>query len=413
MRILLVTPMPPQADAHGAIPLVLHAQLVGLLARGHEVTLVTAATGEPGEAAALERLRGEGIDLHVAVRSTDAEGRWRRRAALAGGWLRGDRPWRTVWFAVAGMQQTLDRLTAEREFDVAAFEDNAMGSYAVPPGLPRVLTEHEVRPVRRPTRPPAAPASWPGWVFSELDWHRWPGYERSVWSRADVIQVFGARDRDGIGSLAPQLLERVRVNPFGIALLKALDPAAEEPGTILFAGNFTHPPNVEAARWLAERLLPALRARGSGARLLVVGAAMPAEVRALAAGDIELRPDAPRIEHELARAAVVVAPVRTGGGMRMKVLQALAAGKAVVTTTRGAEGIELATPAPLLVADDVDETAAAVAGLLADPEARAELGTRACAYAARRHSPEAYAERLEQSYEEAVWRAERRLAQGQ
>ena len=413
MRILLVTPMPPQADAHAAIPLVLHAQLAGLLARGHEVTLVTAATGEPGEAAALERLRGEGIDLHVAVRSTGAEGRRRRRVALAGSWLRGGRPWRTVWFAVAGMQQTLDRLTAERDFDVAAFEDNATGSYDVPPGLPRVLTEHEVRRPRRPAGPPAAPASWPGWLFSELDWHRWPTYERSVWSRADLIQVFGARDRDGIGSLAPELLERVRVNPFGIALPAALEACVEEPGTILFAGNFTHPPNVDAARWLAERLLPALRTRGSGAKLLVVGAAMPAEIRALAADDIELRPDAPRIEPELARAAVVVAPVRTGGGMRMKVLQALAAGKAVVTTTRGAEGIDLAAPAPLLVADGADDTAAVIAELLADPIARAELGTRARAYAARRHSPEAYAERLEQSYEEAAGRAERRLAHGQ
>ena len=95
---------------------------------------MTAATGEPGEEDALERLRGDGIDVHVAVRSTGAEGRWRRRAALSGSWLRGDRPWRTVWFAVAGVQQTLDRLTAEREFDVVAFEDNAMGSYGVPPG---------------------------------------------------------------------------------------------------------------------------------------------------------------------------------------------------------------------------------------------------------------------------------------
>jgi glycosyltransferase involved in cell wall biosynthesis len=411
MRILLVTPMPPQAEAHGAIPLVLHAQLAGLLARGHEVTLVTAATGEPDEAAALERLRGEGIDLHVAARSTGADGRWRRRASLAGGWLRGDRPWRTVWFAVAGMQQTLDRLTAERHFDVAAFEDNATGSYDVPPGLPRVLTEHEVRRPRRTARPPAAPASWPGWAFSELDWQRWPEYERSVWSRADIIQVFGARDRDGIGSLAPELLERVRVNPFGVTLPGALDARAEEPGTILFVGNFTHPPNVDAARWLAEQLMPALRAGDSGAKLVVVGAAMPAAVRALAAGDIELRPDAPRIEDELARAAVVIAPVRTGGGMRMKVLQALAAGKAVVTTPRGAEGIALATPAPLLVADDAGDTAAAVAGLLADPGARAELGTRARAYAARRHSPEAYAERLEQTYEEAARRGKRRLAE--
>jgi glycosyltransferase involved in cell wall biosynthesis len=409
MRILLVTPMPPQAEAHGAIPLVLHAQLAGLRARGHDVTLVTATTGEPGEATALEQLRDDGIDLHVAVRSTGAEGRWRRRAGLTGSWLRGDKPWRTVWFAVAGMQQTLDRLTAECDFDVAAFEDNATGSYDVPPGLPRVLTEHEVRDAR----PPSRPSSFPGRVFSELDWRRWPDYERSVWSRADVIQVFGERDRDGIASLAPELLERVRVNPFGIALPEELDAHAEEPGTILFVGNFTHPPNVDAARWLAEQLMPALRTRGTGATLVVVGSAMPAEVRALAASDIELRPDAPRVEDELARAAVIVAPVRTGGGMRMKVLQALAAGKAVVTTTRGAEGIDLVAPAPLLVADDVDDTAAAVAGLLADPEARAELGTRARAYAARRHSPEAYAERLEQSYAEAIRRAERRLGQGQ
>ncbi len=107
-----------------------------------------------------------------------------------------------------------------------------------------------------------------------------------------------------------------------------------------------------------------------------------------------------------------MAPVRTGGGMRMKVLQAMAAGKAVVTTPRGTEGYTgFGEEPPLAVAESGAEIAAATAALLEDEAARRSLGERARGFAERHHSPEAWAGRQTAVFEEAR-AARRRVADG-
>jgi glycosyltransferase involved in cell wall biosynthesis len=132
---------------------------------------------------------------------------------------------------------------------------------------------------------------------------------------------------------------------------------------------------------------------------VVVGRSAPNEIRALAADDIDVLGEVPSISQYLEAAAVVLAPVRAGGGMRMKVLHALASGKAVVTTSRGSDGLMLAGPdPPLVVSDDALGIATATAELLRDAGQRHALGARARAYAAAHHSPEAYAKRLESVY---------------
>ena len=94
----MLTPMPPQARGSGAIPVVLHAQLIGLAAR-HDLTLVTVAGAEPGEWEAVEELRKSGIPVR-AVRRTELSGwaRWNRGWQLASAWLFSRGAWRTIWF---------------------------------------------------------------------------------------------------------------------------------------------------------------------------------------------------------------------------------------------------------------------------------------------------------------------------
>ncbi|MGN6664502.1 MAG: glycosyltransferase [Solirubrobacterales bacterium] len=402
MRVLLVVPVPPQADGAGAIPVLLHAELLGL-ARRHEVTLVTAAGDEPGETEAAERVGGE-VETHVADRRRPPPGRERRRRQLrmAASWARARWPWRTVWFADPGIQRILDRLSAEREFDVVAVEDSAMSVFRYPAGTPTVFTHHEVLRPRPVDWHPGPPREWPGWAFGELDWRRWARFQPEAWRRFDRVQVFSRRDADTVTELAPELAPRLRVNPFGLVLPPRANPAREAAGTVLFVGNFAHPPNRDAAIWLAREILPAVLARRPEARLRIVGSGPTPEVRALAGPRVELVADAPSVLPHLEEAAVVMAPVRTGGGMRMKVLQAMAAGKAVVTTTRGTEGYTgFGEEPPLAVADGEAEIAAATAALLADDDARLALGGRARKFAERHHSPEAWGERLTAVYEEA------------
>jgi glycosyltransferase involved in cell wall biosynthesis len=414
MNILLVAPMPPSPTGL-AIPRVLHAQLVGLSERNH-VTLAVVAGPEEPELEAVEQLRAAGVDVHAACRHEPrAFGeRWRRRRRLAGGWLGSRSPWRTVWYREPGLQPILDGLLADRQFDVIAVEDSAAGVYRYGSSAATVYTEHEVRRPRRLQLPSGRPRSWARGLLGELDWGRWPAHQLSIWRRFDLIQAFTARDADAIRTLAPEIADRVRVNPFGIDLPDELPPAMATSREIVFMGNFTHPPNVDAALWLGSEIMPKLRSMAAGARLTLIGPWAPAAVQALACTDIRVAGAVPDLRPYLSSAAVVLAPIRIGGGMRMKVLEALALGKAVVTTSRGAEGLEHDGGPPLAVADTADEIASETARLLADAGGRRALGERARAFVAEHHSPRAYAARLEQAYDEARERfreksSERRL----
>jgi polysaccharide biosynthesis protein PslH len=118
---------------------------------------------------------------------------------------------------------------------------------------------------------------------------------------------------------------------------------------------------------------------------------------------VEVVADVDAVAPYLSMASVVVAPVRTGGGMRMKVLQALASGKAVVTTARGAQGLAVSgAEPPLVIAEDAEAIAIAVADLLQDEARRRLLGSRARGFVLAQHGLDAYARRLEVVYEEAI-----------
>lgn len=403
LRILMVAPMPPDRRAPGAIPVVLHS-LASALARRHAVTFVTVAGPDRAELKAAEEAALFGIEMHAVPRPQPRGiGKWARRARMAATWLRGRYPWRTIWFAEPEIQTVLNRLASTRRFDVVLVEDNAMGLYRFPAGVPRVLTEHEVRSPR--------PVDWASvrrngfvrWAFRELDWCRWPRYHATVSESFDRIQVFTPRDADRLCFLVPHLASRICVTPFGLELPAPADPGLEERGRIVFVGNFTHPPNVDAAIWLGSEIFPKVKALHPSARLTLVGIAPPANVVALAGEHIEVTGPVDDVEPLLERAALLVAPVRIGGGMRMKILHALALGKPVVTTLRGAAGLEIAgEEPPLVVAENTDSLARETATLLANQAVRRSLSQAARVFVERHYSAEAYARRVEATIAELL-----------
>jgi glycosyltransferase involved in cell wall biosynthesis len=399
----MVTPMPPDSHGSGAMPRVMSAQLTGL-ARTHDVTLATLAGPNPEELDAADRLAASGFDLHAVCRSEPGDVRRRiRDVALAARWARGSRPRRALWFFDPRLQRVLERLLEERRFDIVAVEDNAMGAYSYRTNVPMVITEHEVRRRR--------PIDWSGirsvspvrWALTEADWRRWRRFQPAVWSRFSRIQVFSKRDAAAIAEVAPRLASRVRVTPFGMAPPAPAPPDGVVPGSMLFVGNFWHRPNVDAALWLGREIMPRLRELAGGVDLTIAGVAPPTEVRALSSGDVAVTGPVPDLAQLYARVDLVLAPVRIGGGMRMKVLEALAVGKAVVTTPKGVDGLDLgAGDPPAVVAETTEGFAQAVVKLLADADLRRSLGARAREFAAEHFSEAAYASRLEQTYLELV-----------
>jgi polysaccharide biosynthesis protein PslH len=391
VRSLLVCPLLPHPGARTAGALVMYEHLRALAESG---PVALAAFAGPDEGEALERLRREGIEVHAVPR---AAGRWLRRLRAASGWARGEQPLRALKFHHPRMQELLDRLLAERRLDLLQVEDNAMGAYRYRTDAPALLVEQEVREVR-----PRGEAGW------GPDARRWPAFQRAVWRRFDLLQVYTRRDAAEAAAIAPDLAGRLRVNPFGIDLPPEADPAREEPGTVVFVGGFLHPPNVDAALWLGREIFPRLRALHPPARLLLVGDRPPAAVRRLQGGGVEVTGRVPAVEPYLERAAVVAAPLRRGGGMRWKVLQALALGKAVVATALAAEGIEPGEDGPpLALAENASGLAERIAALLGSEAERRALGRRARRAVAERHGREAAARRLAAIHQELLAGAER------
>ena len=396
MRILMVTIMPPQPHSWGAIPVLLHGQLCALRSR-HTITLVT-LVGDHCEQQAVDDLRRSGLEVHPVERTPDTT---LRRMRMAASWLCGREPKRTIWNYEPRLQHTLNTILATRRFDLIQVEDLALGAYTYPRSTPKILTHYEV------LRPRSV--NWQIWrethsmrrVVDEADWHRWPRHQADVCRRFDCIQVFSKRDATSITRIAPDIASRVRVNPFCVQMPRAADPARERPGSLLFVGSFLHPPNIDAVTWLVEDILPRVRAEYPDATLTIAGSDPRGRIRHLAGPHVVLAGYVEDLSLLLDEAAVLVAPVRIGGGQRMKVLYGLGAGKAVVTTARGAEGLDaVASGSALRVAEDADGIARATVELLRSPAERRALACRARALVQGHYTPEAYARRAQAVYEE-------------
>jgi glycosyltransferase involved in cell wall biosynthesis len=155
----------------------------------------------------------------------------------------------------------------------------------------------------------------------------------------------------------------------------------------VFVGSMDWYPNEDAALHLMDTILPSIRREIPGASLHIVGRNPSARVRTAAArADVEVTGTVDDVRPHVAKAAVLLVPMRVGGGTRLKIFEALAMAKAVVSTTVGAEGLPLLPGTHFLQADDPSEFAAAVVTLLRDPRRREVLGAAGRTLVAERYS---------------------------
>ncbi|MGQ0434742.1 MAG: glycosyltransferase family 4 protein [Microthrixaceae bacterium] len=192
--------------------------------------------------------------------------------------------------------------------------------------------------------------------------------ERTALGEYDTVTVVSETDRKRLPGTHP----RVLICPNGWQPGPPLPPSTEP--VVAFVGLLGWAPNADAAVWLAEEVWPHVRRAMPEARLVLVGREPTAAVRALARHDVAVTGTVPEVTPFLARARVAVAPLRAGGGSRLKILEALDAGRPVVATTIGAEGLESLVGRGILLADGAASFAETVVDLLRDPGRAASLG---------------------------------------
>ncbi|MDQ4025272.1 MAG: glycosyltransferase family 4 protein [Actinomycetota bacterium] len=198
--------------------------------------------------------------------------------------------------------------------------------------------------------------------------------ETAAWAQADLCAALTPDDAAIMRAALPGL--DVRLVPDGIDHLPrtAARRVPQQPHAVVFAANFGYQPNVDAALYLCHEIWPRVERRRPDARLLLVGNAPPPEVVALGRRrGVVVTGRVPSVDPFLESAALVACPLRIGGGIKVKMLEAMGRGKAIVTTTVGAQGLDAFAGSAFLVEDHPAAFAHAVVALLDDRRLRARL----------------------------------------
>jgi glycosyltransferase involved in cell wall biosynthesis len=202
--------------------------------------------------------------------------------------------------------------------------------------------------------------------------------ELACWRRATRLATVTWEDREVMRAAYPEA--EVSVVPDGADHIRAPDRdsrtvAVERAGApvMLLLANFGYAPNVDAALHFAREILPAVRAAVEDARVWLVGNAPPPEVLALASEHLTVTGYVPDVVPYLDAADVIACPLRIGGGIKVKTIEALRRGKAIVSTAIGAQGLPMRAREAMILADEPRAFAEAVATLLQDERRRATL----------------------------------------
>jgi glycosyltransferase involved in cell wall biosynthesis len=182
-----------------------------------------------------------------------------------------------------------------------------------------------------------------------------------------------------------------------------LSPIQRQPGSLnlLTLGTLHYPPNADGIRWFMKEVFPRVRQEVSQATLTVIGKNPPQDFldeAGRSAGAIQVTGYVPDLLPYLERAALVVVPVRAGGGMRVRILEAFARAMPVVTTTVGLEGIEACPAEEVVLADEPAGFARAVVQLLGNPEAQARLAANGRRLAEKRYDWQEVLKKMEEVY---------------
>jgi len=293
-------------------------------------------------------------------------------------------------FRNADLDQTVRREVLEFEPELAYFSSLHMATYAdALAGLPLVLREQNLEHLwlRRLAPTFANPLAR---AYTSYQAARMRRAEARLCERMDLVLAIHDGEAARLRALVPGA--RVEVVPIGVDPARFEDRAPVAPPAVLVAGAFGWAPNLHGLRRFLERGWPELRRLAPDARLRIVGRDVPAARLTTLAGErADLVGYVERIEPEFARAALLLVPLWSGAGARVKIVEALMAGTPVVSTPLGAEGLGLECGREIVVAESPEDLAREAAALLADPSRAAALAAAGRAFARAHFSLDAVA----------------------
>jgi glycosyltransferase involved in cell wall biosynthesis len=351
------------------------------LASHHDLTFYSYYGGKPDDV--YERELQQHLPGSVAVCTAKRELSGAARSLDYLAHLTAQPPYAVSRFASPKVQEQIRTWFRERRFDVAVcdFLDAAVNF----PGrltIPSVLFQHNVE--SEIWRRHAATAGNPvKKTMYGMEFQKMLHYEQSAVRKFHHVVAVSENDRALMSQwVAP---DRITVVPTGVDLSQYHpDPNAPEPGQLVtFVGAMDWEPNVDGVEYFCSEVWPAIQVEVPEARVRIVGRNPDRRITKWASDFIEVTGRVPSVVEHLRQSAVIIVPLRIGGGTRLKIYEAMATAKAVVSTSIGAEGLDVHHGRDIMLADAPRSFAQAVIMLLRDRELRRRYERAAAETAAR------------------------------
>ena len=374
------------------------------LASRHDITYLSfAEPGQPDEDR--EGMREACSALETVTRTDPAKGTWRFYADAAK-YIVDSVPYAVAKYRSAAYRQRVEALLGRKRFDVIVC-DFLPPVVNMPPALPcpAVLFAHNVEAEiwRRHAENASNPIAR---ALLAQQWRRTLRFERAALERFDLVLAVSDADAGTLARLYPGATDcGVHVVKTGVDT-SYFSPASESgrQAHLVFTGSMDWLPNEDAMLHFAGEILPRIRAEEPGVSLSIVGRSPTPAVRRLAEqAGIEVTGRVDDVRTHVAAATVYVVPLRIGGGTRLKIFEAMATARAVVSTTVGAEGLPVTPGTDIVIADGPAAFADAVVRLIRDPAQRRRIASAARRLVVERYDWSAVA----QDFDDALARVRR------
>jgi glycosyltransferase involved in cell wall biosynthesis len=371
MKVLIITNFVPYPPATGSAVRVFN--LIRHISRQHDVSLITLYKPLGGEGSVASALRAFCVRVELVATSWGRSRRERWLTPLRGVWER--EPRHNLVYQSVEMADKIKTLTENEPFDIVDIQRDCMAPYvqAISPTsrCRKILTLHDVSYVQ-----------YRRMMSFERDWRVKRKLFRDWLFMKQATLKYGRRfDRCvAVSELDRDILKRDRLDldiavvPNGVDVqgYPLLTGQPTMP-TLLFVGTMGYPPNVDGAIFFCREIFPLIKQQVPDAKLLIVGRDPSSAVQALASDDVIVTGYVESVIHYYQQSFVSVVPLRAGSGTRLKILESMALGRPVVSTTLGCEGLAVTHGENILIADTQADFAAQTVRLLNDEELRQRL----------------------------------------
>jgi sugar transferase (PEP-CTERM/EpsH1 system associated) len=388
MKILIVTPSLPYPPHWGFGIRVFH--IVKNLGLRHEVVLLTVAGDDQKDEIAA--IRQYCADVRVVPGPRKSRRRFLQLISLFN-----RRSFLQSSLYSDALQAMITENVGREHFDIIQVESSHLGGLAFNSDSLLILDEHniEYKLLQRMYRTERSPVRR---LFNWSEFTKFQREEQKFWVRADGVIFTSEQERSEFSEMCPDKPAICGPNGVDVDFFKPADIAVDR-NSIVMTGLMRYRPNIDAALFMVNEVLPLIRKKKPDVVFSIVGAGPSDEVLQLAGPNVVVTGEVPDVRPYALAAGLLVVPLRMGSGTRLKVLEGLSLAKPMVTTSLGCEGIEVENNKHLLIADDAESFAQAVITVLDDSNLAASLGTAGRALVEAKYSWVTIVDVIEKFYE--------------